>query len=177
MRKIAYCSAALLALSVVPAMAKPAKPQPKPHKCEPHAVSYRVAGALVSQALTQTAGADTADRHDDRYGGTLTVSVTRANHHAATGEQTYTVDNARVRFYDADHNQVADQPKAGDRVNLRGKITQLAKKCDSTGFTPVITIGKIDFKAAKAPKPDPKPAKPHPTKPPKPPHPTNPHNS
>jgi hypothetical protein len=167
MRRIALCSAALVAVSVVPAMAKPAKPQPKPHKCQPHAAAYRAAGALVSQALTQTAGADTATRHDDRYGGTLTVNVTKANHHAAKGEQTYTVENARVHFYDADHNHVADQPKAGDRVNLRGKITQLPKKCDATGFTPVLSISKIDFKAAKAPKPapKPKPVKPHTPKP------------
>lgn len=164
MRRIALCSAALVAASVAPAMANTTEPQSTPHKCQPHAAAYKVAGSLVSQALTQTAGADTATRHDDRYGGTLTVNVTKANHHAATGEQTYTVENARVRFYDADHNQVADQPKAGDRASLRGKITQLPKKCDATGFTPVISIKKIDFKAAKPPKPDaqhPDAVKPH----------------
>jgi hypothetical protein len=149
MRKIALCTAAVFAVSVVPAMAKPDKPKPKPSKCQPHAVGYNAKGSLVSQSLTQTAGAGTATRHDDRYGGTLTVNVTKANHHSATGQQTYTVANARVHFYDADHNHVADVPKTGDRVKIHGKITRLRKKCDATGFTPVISVGKIDFKASK----------------------------
>jgi hypothetical protein len=154
MRKLTICAVALAAILAVPAQAKPTKPHPaKSHKCTPHKVAYRASGTLVSESLSQTAGADTPKRGDDRYSGTLTVDVTKANHHAAKGEQTYTLDNARVRFYDADHNGTRDEPKAGDRAKLIGKITRLSKKCDATGFTPTITIRKVDFKPAKTAKP------------------------
>jgi hypothetical protein len=130
----------------MPAEAKPAKS----HKCTPHKVAYAASGTLESQALTQTKGADTTKRSDDRYSGTLTVNVKRANHHGATGSQTYTLDNGRVRFYDTGHDGTADTPKAGDRVKVKGSITRLGKKCDSSGFTPTITIRKVEFKPAKA---------------------------
>lgn len=150
MRRIAICSVALAAVLVVPAQAKSPKPHPpKSHKCTPHSVGYRASGALVEQALTQTAGAATPRRGDDRYSGTLKVNVRRANHRAATGEQTYTLDNARVRFYDADHNGTADELKAGDRVKVRGKMTRLARKCDSSGFEPTVTVRGVHFKPAK----------------------------
>jgi hypothetical protein len=148
-RRVAVCSAALAAAFAVPAHAKPAKPV-KADECAPHKLGYKATGTLVSQALTQTRGADTAKRGDDRYSGTLTVDVKKANHRAPKGEQSYTVQNARVHFYDADHNHVGDLPKAGDRVKVSGKITKLRKKCDSTGFSPEATLRKIDFKAAKA---------------------------
>jgi hypothetical protein len=151
MRRVAICTVALVAAFVVPANAKPPKPA-KAKDCTPHNVGYKATGSVVSQALTQTQGGDTAKRGDDRYSGTLTVEVKKANHRAPTGEQTYTVENARVRFYDADHNDVADVPKAGDRVKVSGKITKLRKKCDATAFTPTVTVRKADFKAAKAPK-------------------------
>ena len=60
------------------------------------------------------------------------------------------VDNARVKFYDANHDGTADTPKAGDRVKVKGRITRLAKKCDQTGFTPKITVRRVEFKPAKA---------------------------
>jgi hypothetical protein len=159
MRKLTICAVALAAMLAVPAQGKPTKPDPakphpaKSHKCTPHKVAYKASGPLVSQTLTQTAGADTPKRGDDRYSGPLTVNVTKANHHAAKGEQTYTLDNARVRYYDADHNGTPEQPTTGDRVKLIGKITRLSKKCDTTGFTPTTTIRKVDFKPAKTAKP------------------------
>jgi hypothetical protein len=146
MRRIALYSIALAVTLAVPANAKPhpAKP-PKAKECKSHNVGYNARGTLVSQTLTQTAGADTAKRGDDRYSGTLTVDVKKANHRAPQGEQTYTVDNARVHG--------SDTAKAGDRVKIHGKITKLGKKCDATGSTPTVTVRKVDFKAAKAPKP------------------------
>jgi hypothetical protein len=145
MRRIAIGALALAAAVAMPAQAKP----DKSHKCTPHAVAYKASGTLESQSLTQTKGADTARRSDDRYSGGLTVDVKRANHHGATGSQTYTVDNARVRFYDANHDGTKDVPKAGDRVKVKGRITRLGKKCDSTGFTPTLTVRKVEFKPAK----------------------------
>jgi hypothetical protein len=166
MRRLVICTVALLVAFAVPAQAKDPKP-PKPKHCTPHNVGYKASGALVSQALTQTAGADTATRKDDRYSGSLTVNVTKANHKAPKGEQTFTVSNARVHWNDADHNHVGDVPKAGDRVRLHGKLSRLRKGCDATGFTATVTLRKVSFKApkaaAKAPKakqaPKPKPAK------------------
>ena len=155
MRGVVICSVALAAAVAVPANAKPPKPA-KAKDCTPHNVGYKAAGTLVSQALTQTQGGDTAKRGDDFYSGALTVEVNKANHRAPDGEQTYTVENARVHFYDADHNHIVDVPTAGDRVKLSGKITKLRKKCDTTGVTPTVTIRKVDFKAqkpAKAAKP------------------------
>src|SRR5207249_4246457 len=155
MKKLMLLTALFAAALVLPAQAKPAHPPHpvKSKKCTPHAVGYKAAGTLVSVSLTQSAGAGTAKRGDDRYSGTLTVDVTKANHHAPTGDQTYTLANVRVRFYDRDHNHVADEPKPGDRVKVHGKITRLPKKCDQTGFTPTITVRKVDFKPPKPAKP------------------------
>jgi hypothetical protein len=146
MRRIAIAALAVAAVVAVPAQAKP----DKSHKCTPQTVGYNASGILVSQALTQTRGAGTPQRSDDRYSGTLTVTVKKANHHSATGDQTYTLDNARVKFYDANGDGTADQPKAGDRVKVQGTTTKLAKKCDQTGFTPTITVRRVAFKPAKA---------------------------
>jgi hypothetical protein len=121
------------------------------HKCKPHSVGYNARGTLVGTAasLTQTKGADTPDnKGDDRWSGTLTVNVTKVNHHAATGSQSYTLDNDRVNFYDANHDGTADPPKDGDRVKVKGKITRLNRKCDQTGFTPQVTVRKVQFRPA-----------------------------
>jgi hypothetical protein len=139
------------ALSVaVPAAAKPSHPAhpshpAKPtspstsHKCTPHNQAYTASGTLVSWAATQTA--------NGRFSGTITVHVTRANHHA-TGAKgtdvTYTLTNAKVTF-----GKGANPPTAGDRTKVIGKTTALAKKCDQSGFTPTITVRKVDVKSAK----------------------------
>lgn len=149
MRRIAICTVALTAALAGPADAK----APKAKDCTPQSKGFNAAGTLVEQSLTQTAGADTAERGDDRYSGTVVVNVRKANHRAPEGTQTYTLENARAKFHDADRNGEADAPKAGDRVKLHGRITTLRKKCDATGFTPTVTVRKVAFKAAKAPKP------------------------
>jgi hypothetical protein len=126
---------------------------PTPAQCAKlRHVGYNARGTFVSSTLTQTKGQDTAKKGDDRYSGTVTVNVTRANHKALKGEQTFTLTNGRVFFADADHNKVADVPEAGDRVVLHGKITKLRHGCDATGFTPEITVRHVHFKAPKPPK-------------------------
>jgi hypothetical protein len=132
---------------------KPSKPADsgnaeKPD-CTPLKVGYNARGKLVEANLTQVAGNDTARRGDDRYDGTVKVDVTKANHRAPKGEQTFTLDNARVWFYDANRDRKADEPKAGDRVALHGRITKLRKGCDATGFTPAITVRHVRFRPAK----------------------------
>ncbi len=121
----------------------------KQHTCAPHAVGYNARGTFVSSTLNQTAGAATPERRDDRYSGSVVVNVTKANHKAPTGPQTFTLNNAKVKFADADGNGVADEPKEGDRVKLHGKVTKLKRKCDQTGFTPEVTVRQVQFKAPK----------------------------
>jgi ribosomal protein L31 len=148
--KAAATATAIAALAVVPAQAhKPAEHPASSHKCTPHNVGFTASGKLESAALTQTAGADTATRKDDRYSGTVTVDVKRASHKAATGSQTYTLDNDRVKLYDAAHDGTADEPKAGDRVKVKGKYTRLAKKCDQSGFTSTTDVRRVEFRPAK----------------------------
>lgn len=154
MRKSALTAAAAglatVAVVAIPAQAhKPASHPQQSHKCTPHKVGFRASGTLESATLTQTQGAGTTTRKDDRYSGTVTVTVKKATHHAATGSQTYTLDNDRVKFYDANHDGTADQPTAGDRVQVKGSVTRLGKKCDQSGFTPTTNVRRVEFRQAK----------------------------
>ena len=85
-----FAGLAALALAV-PAQAHehPGKPPrskvAKPGKCEPRGVGYNARGTFVSSSLTQSAGAATPERRDDRYTGSVTVNVTKANHKVAHG--------------------------------------------------------------------------------------------
>ncbi len=140
--------AALAAPATAAAGDKPHRPKPAKADCTAKTTGFHARGTYVSSELTQTAGADTERRGDDRYSGDLVVDVVKANHKAATGEQTYTLENARVRL----HPRKGTTPAAGDRVKVHGRITRLGKKCDRTGFTPTATVRKVDIKAAKAAK-------------------------
>jgi hypothetical protein len=158
MRKIIMTAAAGAALAVAPALAQPTHP-PKPdhptksQKCKTHNVGYNAKGLLVSQTLTQSKGADTATTGDDRYSGDITVNVTKANHKAPKGEQTFTVTDARVHFYDAAGDGTADPAVAGDKVSLHGKVSRTQKKCTPAATT--FTVKSISFKqAAPAPAPE-----------------------
>lgn len=138
MKKVAVLGAfVILALALVgPVQAKvgyaPAK------ACTPRSVGYNATGTLVASSLTADA--------NGRYSGTLEVSVTRANHKAPTGAQTYTLAAARVKF----HKGVdAQSPAAGSRVKVHGKITKLGKHCSTEGFTPEITVKKVDIRQPK----------------------------
>ena len=141
MRKVAVFAVMAVVALVAPAAGKPTKPSkaPKPHPCVAHQVGYNASGTLVSAALTAVG--------NGRYNGTLTVNVTKANHRAPTGAQTFTLANAKVKFH---HGVTAAAPAAGSRVKLHGKITHLPKRCSTTGFTPTITIKKVDIKRAKS---------------------------
>jgi len=126
----------------------PTKPSPKPHppkphpaqshRCVPRSVGYNASGTLVSASLSE-------EGHR-RYGGTLEVDLRRANHHAPTGDQAFTLTGARVRFH---HGVVPGSPAPGSRVKLHGKITKLAKHCPTAGFVPAITVKKVDISQAK----------------------------
>ena len=149
MIRILMTAVLAMAATAAGAQAHPPKPhhQPKPHPapadhaCKLRSIGFHASGTLVSQALTQTAGADTSTRRDDRYSGTLTVMVARANHRAPKDAQTYTLDNDRVHF---DHGAA---PKAGDRVKLYGKLTRAGKRCTNAA-APTIDIRRVRFKAA-----------------------------
>jgi hypothetical protein len=109
----------------------------KSHKCVAHNVAYIASGSLVSFSATKNA--------DGTYTGTITVHVTRTNHHAAadnSGDVVYTLTNARVRF----GRGTSATDTGPDRVKVIGKITELAKKCDQTGFTPTVTVRRVYVK-------------------------------
>lgn len=152
MRKPILCGV-MAALAVPAAAFAETSKDPKPDEptkayCTPKEVAYKARGVLVANTLAQTAGADTARKGDDRYSGEIVVTVTRSNRKGQTGEQTYTLENARVRFSPRNDTETA----AGDRVKVFGKITKLGKKCDKTGFTPSVTVRKVGIKAGKAAK-------------------------
>jgi hypothetical protein len=152
MKRIGFAGLCLAAAVAMPAQAHTTKSDSDgsgSHKCQPHAVAFIAKGTLESASLTQTQGASTESRRDDRWSGDVTVDVKKASHHAATGSQTYTLSDARVQWYDANHDHAADTPKAGDRVRVKGHFTRLARKCDQTGFTSTTTVRRVEFKPAK----------------------------
>jgi len=117
-------------------------------RCTPRRSAYVAAGLYVSSTLEQVAGASTPTLRDDRYDGTLVVDVKRSNKagRADKGTQkTYTLDDTRVRFADRNDDGTRDQPVAGDRVKLQGKVTKLRGGCDASEFTPQLTIAKVMF--------------------------------
>jgi hypothetical protein len=141
MKKItALATLGLLALAVSAQAAPKYTPAPPPgsHRCLPHDAGYNASGVLVSASLT-------AEGHH-RYSGTLEVKLTKASHRAPTGDQTFTLAAAKVFFH---HGVASASPAAGSRVKLHGKITQLAKHCPTEGFTPTITVKKVDISRAR----------------------------
>ena len=125
----------------------PASPG-KSHKCKPHGIGYVVGGTLEKQTLVKN--------EDGTYSGEITLkSITHTNHHAKGATNPFTVKNVHVTFGLADTNSDGsvglDDLKEGDRVQLIGKITTLAKKCDHTGFTPTVTFRHVVFNAPTAP--------------------------
>lgn len=141
MKKITALTTLALLVLVVSANAAPhytPAPPPGSHRCQPHSVGYNASGALVKASLTE-------EEHH-RYNGTLEVKLAKANHRAPIGDQTFTLAAAKVRFH---HGIDPASPATGSRVRLHGKITQLAKRCPSEGFTPTITVKKVDIHPAK----------------------------
>ena len=143
MKKLVLLAVFVAAVVVAPVQAKGPKTTnpPKAQKCQPHAVAYIASGTLASGSLTLNS--------DGTYSGTLVVNVTKTNHHAKTAKgtpQTYTLTSAKVKL----HGETAAALTANSRVNLSGTITTLAKTCDQTGFTAVVTVKKADIKPPKA---------------------------
>jgi hypothetical protein len=137
----------------------------KGKRCTPRAVAYVAFGDYVSSTLTQTQGADTADKAgDDRWSGELVVAVKRTNKHARADKgttKTYTLTDARIRLADRNGDGTADVPVAGDRTRVQGKITRSKRGCDATAFTAELKIRSVGFnkpKSAETPAPNPAPA-------------------
>jgi hypothetical protein len=131
---------------VLPAQASTAKhppynvkpPKPYPIKCTAQDVGFRASGTLISATLNHASGRT--------FNGTIAVNVMRANHQAPTGSQTYPLSNARVYFH---HGGSRTAPAPGSRVQLTGTITELRDHCQMAGFTPTITIRKVDLRRPK----------------------------
>jgi hypothetical protein len=152
---------ALTAVVTIGALALPAiagahgKPTDEPagqpktsHRCAAHKVAYVASGVLAAPAtLTQAKGADTpADTADDRYTGTLSVTVTRANPHAKDVATPVTVQANDIRLHDG----VTATPAAGTRVRLIGKITNVSKRCSDQSVAAAVTIRKATLQRAKS---------------------------
>ena len=102
-------------------------------------MAYVASGQFVSWTATQTGSG--------RWTGTITVHLTRSNHHAAGDrgtDVTYTLENTKVTF-----GSDANPPAAGDPVRVIGKVSELAKKCTLSGFTPTTTVHKVNIHATK----------------------------
>ena len=144
MKRFALLSAVMTFAIVVPAQADrsahPSHPaHPSPPSCTPRNEGYNASGTLTSAMLTP----GTKKGH---YDGTITADVTRANHKAATGTQTYTLTDARVRF---GKGVSSTAPAPGSRVRLQGKITVLPRGCPSSGFTAKTTIRHVVINQAR----------------------------
>ena len=139
---VAGIAALSVSASVVPALAnKPTntgKPAPKTYPIKPcvsHKVAYVASGKLVSASITKNA--------KGRYDGTITVHVTKANHHAKAtknNDVTFTLANAVVKF---GHGVDKTAPAAGSRVQVIGKITVIPHGCLPGTFVPTVTVRQV----------------------------------
>ena len=78
----------------------------------------------------------------------VTLMVTRANRHATrsglvkVGKE-FTATSSRSRYV---NRTGPGDAQATDKVKVVGKVTQLKRKCSTTGFTPVATIRSVKVK-------------------------------
>lgn len=156
-RLVALLAASALVVIVVPAWAaKPTHPAHPTHpshpshgkghghgkgkgtgSCKMLSVGYRASGTLTSATLTPGTG-------KDRFDGTVAADVTRANHGALKGSQTFTLADTRVRF---GKGVSPTAPAAGDRVTVHGKLAVPQHGC--TGSTQVTSVRSIRIQAPK----------------------------
>jgi hypothetical protein len=134
MRRIAVLAVLGAMVMVVPALAKKPPKPPKTSACVAHNTGYDATGTLVASSL-KPAG-------HGRYNGMVEANVTIANHHVLTGDQTFTLSNAQVEAHGGINPAT---PAAGSVVKLHGKITELPKPCSTVGFTPTVTVKKVDI--------------------------------
>ena len=141
MRKIlALAAITTLGLVGVAEAKKPAtSPTTTPKPCKVNNEGYNARGTLVSSSLT------VSPTNSRQYSGTITITLKKANHKDMT--TTFTLTNARVNFH---HGVDATNPAVGSIVNLHGKITAMPKHCSTMGFTPTITIKKVDIRHPKS---------------------------
>ncbi len=103
-----------------------------PHKCAAHEVAFIAAGTLATWSATANAAG--------KYSGTIVADVTRTNHHASgsMGTQTFTLASTKVTFALG-----VTVPAAGDRIDLIGKITAIARACTDRTGAGTITIRHV----------------------------------
>jgi len=88
MKKLAALAVLALIGVVGPARADNPKPPTQVAKCVPNHRGFKASGTLISATLTA--------QRAWSYNGPLEVNVTKANHRAPPGNQTYTLTDARV---------------------------------------------------------------------------------
>jgi hypothetical protein len=114
---------------------------PEHHKrsCEPRREGLRASGKLISAMLM-------ASGKKEHFDGSITVDITRANHDAPLGSQTFTLKETHVRFA---KGVTSTTTAAGDRVELDGRITVRRRDCTREGVTPEITVSKVTISEPK----------------------------
>lgn len=114
---------------------KPPHPKPYPIACTTVTDGFHASGSLISATLTPVA--------HRRFNGSIAVFVRRANHRAPTGAQTYPLTDVRVFVH---RHRARLSLRRGSRVQLSGTITVQPKRCQTAGFTPTITVRRVDIR-------------------------------
>jgi hypothetical protein len=154
---------ACLALAGVPAMANAAKPENPGSQGHEKAAQHRsatvngnghsqrckkptVLKGYVASGMYGPAGSFTATKNaDGTYSGSVSFTVTKANHHAKGATGPFSFTSAKVTF----DSPTATAPALTDNVRMIGKITVAKSKC--TGASAVqVTIRKLVFSAPRS---------------------------
>lgn len=107
------------------------------HVCKVHNRGY-VEGGTVSAVTTDSTGAVTS----------FTITVTHKNHAAKLNPtNSVTLSEVKVVRYDGGTTAIT----TGERVQLIGKVTFVAKKCTDTTGAGMVTIGKVVVHPAPTP--------------------------
>jgi hypothetical protein len=138
---------ALLAVPATGLAAKPAAKPANPHSCKAQSAPYQVSGTFVS--------ADVA-------AGTITLTVTGANHHARNSGEiadqnaakkgvqvkggTYKVAATDAFVLKLNGYETPDSPSAGDKVKVHGKVAVTRKRCAPVGTSTADRYGAVDIR-------------------------------
>ena len=141
--KLALLGAAAILATAVPALAHPRDAGHRApsrdshpttsHECTAHHEAYEVWGTFVSWSATPGT--------NGKFTGTITVAVTKANHHAAAAKGTtvtYNLSNTEVTMGNG-----ITAPTTTDHVRLIGKVTAVTHRCSDQSAAGTITIRKV----------------------------------
>jgi hypothetical protein len=133
LRLVVVSLAGCLALASVAFAKPPHNTGTTGNKCSPHKVAYIATGTLMSWSAS--AGTD------GKYSGPVSVTVAKANHHAANAKGNtvpFTLGGTKLEL-----GKGLTKPLAGDHVKVIGKITEIAKTCTNQSGAGTVTVRTI----------------------------------